>query len=436
MKTKLSATLCIAATIFTFSITDVKAEDVDTAWDYNRTVTQTSGAFTYHAVTSQDEKEAWIYRIEVDKNAEHSRLEIPGMLENKSVTRIGYLAETDPAVEDLSEDIYKYKNIFWGNVDPYDPGDGSYAVVNGIKTVTIPGTVEVIQPATFSGMDDITDVTIPEKVTVIEQDTFLGCDRLATIQLPAGLKDLNISALTDCPKIKSIKFSSKNKVYKVKGRCLITKKEKALVYVMPGGEKLNIPDGVKHLKASAFRNCTARTVNIPASVTKIERAAFDGTKNRWNQNSKIKNVTVSKKNKVYAKDGQCIYNKKNNSLSVAIPNDKGELRISDKVKKLTMEYNMVNCDTYTNGNLKKVVLPKNLKSVLVPAFARLADADKVYFTGSKPPKIKKNEDSIHWAELPVFTNIYVPKNSEKAYKELYKEYKCYRDVKSWNTFNP
>lgn len=426
MMKKFALTLCTAmAILFTIGTTEVKAEEADAVWNYEKEITETAGAFTYHAFTSYDEKEVWLYEISIDKKKSCSQLSIPETLDNKTVTRIGYTVEKDEDSDEWN------KNIFGEYVETYHHVDGGEKLPR-IKEISIPDTVEVIQPTTFSGADYITTIKIPNKVTVLEGETFYDCDRLKTIQLPDDLMELNIGAFENCPKLKTLKLSSKNKVYRIKNKCIITRKEQALIYVLPSKGTFKIPNGIKVIKAYAFDNCTASKLYIPASVKKIEENAF--VCNKKYSNKKIKDISISKKNKTYAKDGQCIYNKKDKTLSVAIPNSKGELYISNKVRHLTEEYSIVNCDM-SKKHLKKVVLPKKLKTVTGAAFMPLTSfTKKVYFMGTKPPKMKDLEDK--YEPLPRDTDVYVPKKSYNTYKKWYKGYDALDDWTKLYKFNP
>lgn len=415
---KISIILSTAIAVCTiFGATSAKAEeqetDIDAAWDYGSEIKETEGAFTFHAIPSKDGTEAWIHEVVVNKKKPHSVLKFPEMLGQRKVTRLGYSRENDPDWDDFR------KNIFGSYVELAHEIDGT--CVEGIKEIIMPDTIEVIQPGTFSGADDITSVTISNKVTVLDRETFYGCDRLKTVHLPESLEELNPLAFIDCPKLKSLDFPSGNRNFKVKNHCVVEKKSQRMVCALPCKGTLKIPEGTKTIQTYAMCNCTSPTVYIPSSVKEIEDEAF--YKFGEHANKKIKNVTVSKKNKTYAKDGQCIYRKKDKSLAVAIPDNRGVLVISEKVERLKNDcYSFVNCDTWNEG-IKKVIFPKKLKYAEVPALARIGDANKVYFMGKKPPKIiDSGQIAEGWAALPVMSDIYVPKESAKLYKKWYKKY--------------
>lgn len=265
-KTKLVVLLCTVGVILTgLEEKEVKAAEQDTVWNYEKQITETSGAFTYHAYLSEDETEVWIYEIDIDKSKKHNLVSIPETMNDKSVTRLGYTKETFNPY-DYMDDIDTYvneldyyddlsiveswgklnKNLFGGFVEVWEKTDGSYdGSLDGIKEIVIPSSIEVIQPGTFAGLDKITEITIPKKVTEIKEETFFCCDSLETIKLPANIEKIDISALDQCKKLTSIKLPSKNKVYSVKNKCVITKKDKALFYALSCDGTLKIPEGVK-----------------------------------------------------------------------------------------------------------------------------------------------------------------------------------------------
>ncbi len=98
------------------------------------------------------------------------------------------------------------------------------------------------------------------------------------------------------------------------------------------GAKPKEPEGVKRIGKYALNNCTAPKVEILDSVTEIEGEAF--RRPLLGPNTFIKDVAVSADSRTYAKDGQCVYHKLDQSLAVAIPDEKGVLYISEKVESL------------------------------------------------------------------------------------------------------
>lgn len=417
MKKRLPFVLCaLMAVLFIFGMTDIKAANVK--WNYKKTIEQKKGSFTYRAIVSKNGKEAWIYNISINKKKNPHKLSIPEKLKGKTVTCIG-------SCDKIQKPDDWTLNIFGSSVERFHNYPGR---TSKIKQIKIPKTVMVIQPTTFSGMTSIKKITIPKKVKELKKETFYGCTSLETVILPTGLEELDAAAFQDCPSLKNLKLSLSNKTYQIKDNCVITKKKMELVYVLPTGQPLNIPEGTKVIKEYAFNNASSPVVNIPASVNRIEGNAFaaelQGT------NGKIKDVTVSDDNAMYAKDGQCIYNKMNKSLSVAIANEAKDIRISDQIERIDETINVVNIDL-DEESCEKLIFPATLRSVRVPAFNYI-HARKVYFLASNPPYV---ENSIEdYASLPIFTDIYVLKDSLGVYQEWYKANDVDDCVYNWYTF--
>ncbi len=431
MKKRWMAIFCAALlTILAMAATDTKAEEETGVWKNEETEVYKEGAFTYYIHPSQNGEEAWVYKIEIPGKKGRD-LSIPDTILGKKVTRLGR-PERGSVEEELDE---AYATLFGTYIEPWHKwvwdGNGAYAAAGKLKSIQIPDTVEVIDRAAFAGLDSVKTIQLPKKVKKIEDFTFYGCDKLETIVLPEQLELFENSSLMTCPALKNIKLSKKNKQFKVKKNCLIRKKNKALIIAAATGKKFSIPNGVKTITPYAFRNASCSEIHIPSSVAKIEGKAFN-IYGFW-ENAKIKDVTISNKNPVYARDGQCIYKKSDKSLTVAIPDKKGELRISERVKKLTPDINMVNCNT-SEKSLEKLVYPSSLKRVIVPGFGEI-DARNVYFTGSVPPKVVDTNDEF-FIELPSNCHVYVPKKYEKAYKKWYKKHNNYAQLYGWHTYNP
>ncbi len=405
---------------------DVKASAETSVWDEGKEEVYTEGAFTYYIHPSQSGEEAWIYKIEIQGEKVRS-LSIPETIQGKNVTRLGCL---DRGSEDDRE---AYATLFGTYIEPWHNWDGSsIPAVAALNTIRIPDTVEVIERAALSGLNSVTTIELPRKVKKIEDFTFYGCDKLKTIVLPEQMESFQNSSLWGCPSLKNIKLSKNNKKFQVKKSCLIRKKYKALVFAAATGKRFTIPNGIKKITSYAFGSTRSSAIHIPSSVAKMEKGAFH--RDAWRENINIKDVKVSEYNRVFARDGQCIYKKSDKSLAVAIPDNKGELRISERVKKLTGNISLVNCDMLDEGYLEKVVYPGSLKRVIAPGFSAIK-AHNVYFTGSTPPKVVKPK-SVDEDALPVGCQVYVPKTCADVYKAWYKKNKCYVYLEGWHTYNP
>ncbi len=406
----------LALVLMMFQVPDAKAA---TLWNWDEDdVVVTQGPYTYHAYTSANDKKCWIYWIEIDPSKVHkaTKLSIPSKLKGRTVTRIGY----DFPEED--EDAEFYNNIFGVGVEEAHECDGYSSKLRNLKEITIPKTVNRIEPTCFSGVDYVKTIKIPPKVKKIFGETFYGCDNLEKIVLPKKLEMLIPAAFQDCPKLKKMELSSKNKTYRVKNGVLIEKETDKAIWALPSKKKVSIPKGVKILGNQVLAYGDVKKVVIPASVQEVGAQAFE--------NSSIKKISIDPASKFLARDGQCIYSKIDQSLVVAMPDAKGYFRISDKVTLLP------DSASVAGGKVKVMVVSASVKGVGLGGFHlnRLGVMEKVYFLGTEPPKILESLD--YYAALPIFTDVYVLEEADAAYKAWYEQYDCLDYVDSWNIFKP
>lgn len=123
---------------------------------------------------------------------------------------------------------------------------------NGTCTLTGLGTCQdicVVIPATSPSGD---------KVTSIAAQAFYNCASITVIQIPASVTSIGHLAFGGCTNLVYVTVSTQNTSYKDVGGVLYTADSKTLVHYPAGAG--------------------ASSVNIPASVTKIEDMAFYGCK--------------------------------------------------------------------------------------------------------------------------------------------------------------
>lgn len=394
------------------------------------TMTVNGGTFTVKAYFSNDNKSAWIYNIKINDGESVKKLKIPATVKGKTVTKIGWVyvpRETDDEYDN------EFNNTLFGSTVEQSHGCSGYTKkISKIESMTIPATVTEIQPSSFSGMKSLKSVRIPDGVECLPYQLFYGCTSLQKVKLPASMKELSPNAFADCYKINKMTISSANKNYKITNKCVVTKKDKKLVFCYGSGTTYKIPKGIRILGSHSFDTCTAKTVHIPASVNQIEAVAFS----MGGDYSKryVQDVTIDEENMVYARDGQTIYNKNDNSLSVAIITGKKSesvFRMSNNVEKLTNNQNYVSPDKILYG-VNTVYLSENLKEVGYLGWGIAQNTNNLYYTSRELPEIKKTMEG--YAHLPIFCNLYVPESALDDYKSLYEKYDELSCAGSWNTY--
>ena len=112
-----------------------------------------------------------------------------------------------------------------------------------LKSINIPGSVEVISEGAFSNCTALTNIVLPDSVNIIMDKAFSGCTGLKEITLSKNISQIKFRTFENCSSL----------------------------------EQIVIPDSVTSIDYCAFANCSAlKHVTLPKSLTSIGKSAFDG----------------------------------------------------------------------------------------------------------------------------------------------------------------
>lgn len=159
-------------------------------------------------------------------------------------------------------------------------GEGAFQNNSALKSVSLPGSLKEVSSNSFGGCG-LKTVKLGEGIEKIDSDAFSGCGSLSSISIPASATSIagDFAADTTCVKYK---VAAGSKTYKAVNGLLCSADGKTLVsvpsYCCDPKDKLItcvIPDGIETIGSGAFRAVCAAGVKFPASVTTIEKNAFD-----------------------------------------------------------------------------------------------------------------------------------------------------------------
>lgn len=133
-----------------------------------------------------------------------------------------------------------------------------------VKEITIPNSVNTIEPETFRDCSSLIKVTIPDSVTCIGKLAFYGCSNLTHINLSNSITNIGESAFSGCKSLSNITLPN------------------SITFIGDGAfsscfslTEITIPNSVTSIGELAFSECTSLTsITIPYSVTSIGEKAF------------------------------------------------------------------------------------------------------------------------------------------------------------------
>ena len=408
-KRLLCFTMLLTVTISAITFTNnVKAA---TKWNTSKSVTKEENGIKYSAYLTEDGKESWIYQIKLSKKI--TKLTLPKEINQAKLTRVGFGKE----LYNKGEDEDAYQNLFGDTIEPWHNcyGDLSNDDKNKqtIETVAIPGTVNQLEIATFSGMKKLKSVVIPEQTASVPAYTFAKCSALSKVTFSKNMNEIDSTAFVKSNQVKTFSCPKSNKTFAVKKGMLMTKSGKTLVLVPNKMKKITIPTSVKTIKAKTFNGSQATSIVIPKSVKKIEAKALSS--------KKVTKVSLSSKNKIYKMANNCIYRKSDGLLVGVIAKTK-KVSIPSKVKVIDDTVSVMG----KIGTKNQVHIPKSVNKV-VERWMFYGDAT-VYFHGMKPPVIVSEYNGNEFTALPIFNKVYVPKKAKNTYIKWAKD----RDGLTWH----
>ncbi len=140
-----------------------------------------SREYTYHKLSDST--------VEITKYlGKAESLEIPSLLDGKTVTRIGIYAFSDCKSLKSVTLPHSVKDI----------GDCAFLFCNNLTSVTIPAGVTTIGNSAFSNCQMLTSVTIPVSVTIIGDSAFNNCSGLTSVSIPDSVTDIGKYAFSNC----------------------------------------------------------------------------------------------------------------------------------------------------------------------------------------------------------------------------------------------
>ena len=189
-----------------------------------------------------------------------------------------------------------------------------------LQTVLLPSGVEEIGTGAFASCSQLRTIPLPASISTIKEYSFDNCKSLpSTIILPGHLSNFDGSVYATSS-VTQFSISAENNEFSTIDGVLYSK-DASILYAYPAErrdkvfsvpasvteiapqafyeqaylEKIVLPEGLREIKAQAFRESALRRIELPASVQAIHNNAFD-----WNV---LEHIVINRKFDIFDGDG-------------------------------------------------------------------------------------------------------------------------------------
>lgn len=305
-------------------------------------------------------------------------IEIPSVLDGKTVTRIGspsfQTRDVDSVV--IPDSVTRIEDNAFNSCT--------------LKSVTIPNSVEYIGERSFSNCKSLENIEIPSSVKALGRYAFDRCCSLESVTLNDGLSIIGYSAFSYCERLKSIEIPSS-----------VEKIDDFAFYRCSSLKSLKLNSGLRYIGECAFSSCDFPQIEIPDSVEEIGKYAFE-------LNKSLKSVILPKELKTF---GYYVFYNCSNLESVNIPDD------------LTF---IPDGTFHECVNLKRIIIPASVTTIGDYAFTYFDSEKKAYlpipdltiscYSGSYAEKYAKENGLKYQLIKPKLT---YPTNIKFEYNQIY-----------------
>ena len=347
-----------------------------------------AGKFKYQYKNTK--KGVWITKITPLSSKGISKLDIPAKIKGKKVVKLGDTKD-NYHTSDEARDLFGIMMC-----DPQGIGDFTisnpklHKKIAKIKKIKLPSSIMSITPSCFYHVQDGKEINIPK-----------------------GVKKEVVNQFTRV-KWKKVKISSKNKTYKVKNGCLLSKNGKVMYGLVYKKKRVVVPktvtaietDGTRDTAHSetvhglAFLGC--ETLVLPKSVEKVRIFSYSMMK-----------VEVDSGSQYFASKDGSLYDKKDGRLVWLYQTD-GIFDIPDGIREIPEPIR-------TYGWAKKIIIPASVKKVAnIVQYCYVKDP-VIVCKGKEPPTLSKEQtnSAVSLRDEVINITVYVPKGCKDAYEKTW-----------------
>lgn len=218
-------------------------------------------------------------------------------------------------------------------------------VYHNIETLHLPESLEEIGDNAFNSIQDLTSLVIPDSVDTLGASVFNACGKLKHLSLSTKLTNIPNNCFSACGNL----------------------------------ESLIIPNGVTYIGENAFSNCKSlSSLHLPETLTYIGTKAFFGCE-------KLKSLIIPSNIKTIGQESfrgcneltQLIFSSVENENNEGVGESEGTDIINQENK--DEEQTTINQLAFSGcGKLKKIILPKNFKTIAKETFSGCASLEELH----------------------------------------------------------
>ena len=233
------------------------------------------------------------------------------------------------------------------------------------------------------------------------------------INIPKGVKKEVVNQFTRV-KWKKVKISSKNKTYKVKNGCLLSKNGKVMYGLVYKKKRVVVPKTVTAIETDGTRDTAhSETVHGLAFLGCETLVLPKSVKNVCIFSYSMMKVEVDSGSQYFASKDGSLYDKKDGRLVWLYQTD-GIFDIPDGVREIPYHFG-------TYGWAKKINIPASVKKVAnIAQYCGVKDP-VIVCNGKEPPTLSKeqNNSEVSLRDDIINITVYVPKGCKDAYEKTW-----------------
>jgi hypothetical protein len=223
---------------------------------------------------------------------------------------------------------------------------------NGLKKITLPPNLKVIEESAFTWSHSIDSIYIPSSVEYIGNAAFSHCKELRTICLPASLKHIGEYVFIRCTALRNLTLDEANQNFTIENGALYNADKSTIIY-FPGKypvTEFTLPASVDSIADYAFHsNSILKVINLPGSLIYVGRGAFD-------ESDSLQEINVNPANTVFSSEDGILYDREKTTVYKCPPDRTGQCILPSTVKYIDIE-------AFAGSKLSSVILPQGLKSI-------------------------------------------------------------------------